>query len=261
MSIDATKITHFITQLNEDTKNKPEIIVPRQPNFWRFLNGSTLATKFTNTDIINQEKNIFFDLNKNKDILLKCEYYGVFINNITFDSSNGLKCDAQLHKIMPGNESLFSFFNISVNINNTKSIITVASLKGSSKNTVELYFSLEKKNGIDKIEMVLNNTEEDHSNIATFIFNNTLLKNIHKEEKIQKEHINDISNAIKNFFVCLNNYLSWLRLEQIEIIKKPEICMNLYPANQTINNTTAFQKYIKYKAKYIKLSNEINKHN
>jgi hypothetical protein len=261
--IDVDKITKFITQLNPKTrKTLPDIIVPAQRNLWRFLNGSILATKFTNTDIIKQEIDIFFNLNKNKDILLECDYYGIFIDEIKFDSSNGLTCNSKLRKIIKkGNIPLFFLYNLSININTSSTIKVISRNVEKDIGTAELFFSLEKENGIDKIVIFVDKIIEGSlHDIATFLFeNDSILTNMAEEKKIdKKEHIEDISNAIKNLLTCLNNYLSWLRLEQIETIKKSDF---LYPENQAIINRTALQKYIKYKAKYIKLSNAINKHN
>jgi hypothetical protein len=267
--IDVDKIVATITKLNpQNKKTLPDIIVPAQRNLWRFLNGSILATKFTNTDIINKEIDIFFDLNKNQHILLPCKYYGIFIDEIKFDSSNGLTCNSKIWKIIKeGNIPLFFLYNLSININTRSTIKVISRNVEKDTGTAELFFSLEKENGIDKIVIFVDKIiEGSRPDIATFLFeNDSILTNMDKEalEKdatkgIKDEHINDISNAIKNLLTCLNNYLSWLRLEQIETIKNPNF---LYPTDQTIINRTVFQKYIKYKAKYIKLSNEINKHN
>jgi hypothetical protein len=77
-------------------------------------------------------------------------------------------------------------------------------------------------------------------------------------------HIRGIRLAFTYFFDDFINYLSWLRAEQIPnpisnntFIYPPDHEMGIVATN--LNTTVAYQKYLKYKTKYLELLQKINK--
>ena len=197
--------------------------------------------------------------------------YGIVVDEIKyksiFDTLHKLDFTLSIHKITKDtNGKIISIdeklnkpnLNINININYNGAYIIIKNgnkeLKHQLKFSLDI-FSLEMDDDVE-IKYIFPDNKKSIEKINILSSNNKSIDEMNKpfaffiDENDHENDKNDIAWAFAYFFKLLSNYLSWLR--QVAPID---------PATQQKDNKSAFQKYIKYKAKYIKLSNEINKHN
>jgi hypothetical protein len=284
MSIDPAKMTEIEAFIKKLDKNTPNTIIPAQKNIWYFIIRTQLLKKFKDkiskeNTLIDEEINIFFDLKqilpqlKLKKPNLNIPIFGVFLEKININTTGNiinsldLVLNLNIIGIYSENEITVRYtpeYTINININEKDSYIKIENKYNNkiASTVIKLDFALEMYNLIGKVEIYSNTNEVKEpkeifcTKLANHIFNfrnDSLLTYEAKDnaEANASNIKNEISFAFLNFFTFLSNYLSWLRLETT----KP---LNLTGAPI---QETALQKYIKYKAKYIKLSNKINKHN
>ena len=267
MSIDLTKMnpieqfSHILDAADENSLYIKPIKIDSQDDLWEFLNRSVI-----NQSIINDGKYMFFDLIKNTERMYDIRNYGIVVDEIILTHSScemlsKLDFKLSIHKIIKDtNNKIISVdeklnkttLNINININYNKAFIIIKNgdkeLKHQLKFSLEK-FSLEMHEDVEIKYIFPDNQKLYIDRIKIFSHDNTSIDHMNKplaffiDETDYIDDKNDIAWAFAYFFKLLNNYLSWLR-------------------QQTTNvKLTAMQKYIKYKAKYIKLSNEINKNN
>jgi hypothetical protein len=280
------EIPHFEGVFMQNTKNFG-VIDPNKTYILKnkgIINNNgvkgNLCFKFTITypskKLTDEEIKIFFDLKqilpqlKLKKVDLNIPIFGVFVDKININTTgniiNSLDLVLKLNVIGIYSENEITErytpeYSINININETDSYIKIENKynENIAKFIIKLDFALEMYNRIGKVEIYSNTKEPKEifcTTLANHIFdyrNDSLLKYEARDnaEANANNIKNEISFAFLNFFTFLSNYLSWLRQETTKQLK----------LNDAPNQETVLQKYIKYKAKYIKLSNEINKHN
>jgi hypothetical protein len=258
---------HILDAANENSIWIPTSKTKPQNNLWNFVNTSVI-----NQSIIDNGKETFFNLIKNTERMYSIGNYGIVVDEIILSQSlfkmiNKLDFKLSIHKITKDtNNNIISIdeklnkpdLNINININYNKAYIIIKN--GDKELKHQLKFSLEnislKMHENVEIKYIFPDNKKSIEKINFFSSNNKSIDEMNKtfasliDENDHENDKNNIAWAFAYFFKLLSYYLSWLR--QVAPID---------PATQQKDNKSAFQKYIKYKAKYIKLSNEINKHN